>query len=104
MQVWQTPFLSDAYAAAQPAGTGPLERIGNADLVRGHLRRAVDRPYGGRDDAVGARSFEALIAACDRAFDHYFWLARRTGSCASRSTECARPPSRCWRSSRTSSG
>ncbi|NUT95237.1 MAG: DNA repair ATPase, partial [Saccharothrix sp.] len=35
MQVWQTPYLSDTYAAAQPAGTGPLERVGNADLVRG---------------------------------------------------------------------
>ena len=35
MQVWQTPFLSDTYAAAQPVGTGPLERVGNADLVRG---------------------------------------------------------------------
>ncbi|MEE2048396.1 DNA repair ATPase, partial [Nocardiopsis tropica] len=35
MQVWQTPYVSDVYAAAQPAGTGPLERIGNAELVRG---------------------------------------------------------------------
>ena len=35
MQVWQTPYVSDTYAAAQPVGTGPLERIGNADLVRG---------------------------------------------------------------------
>ena len=35
MQVWQTPYVSDTYAAAQPVGTGPLERIGNAELVRG---------------------------------------------------------------------
>ena len=34
-QVWRTPFASAEYAAAQPMGDGPLERIGNAELVRG---------------------------------------------------------------------
>jgi hypothetical protein len=76
MQVWQTPFLSDAYAAAQPVGTGPMERIGNADLVRGisdslSIARTVAETAPSDE---GAPVFEALIAACDRAFDHYFWL------------------------------
>ena len=76
MQVWQTPFLSDAYAAAQPVGTGPMERIGNADLVRGisdtlSIARTVAETAAADE---GTPVFEALIAACDRAVDHYFWL------------------------------
>ncbi|GII04146.1 DNA repair ATPase [Planobispora takensis] len=73
MQVWQTPFTSDLYAAAQPVGTGPLERIGNAELVRGisdclSVARMIE------EMAPSAGVFEALIAACTRVFDHYHWL------------------------------
>ncbi len=72
MQVWQTPYVSDAYAAAQPAGTGPLERIGNADLVRGisdclSAARMVD-------GTATAEVYDALLAACARITDHYHWL------------------------------
>ncbi|NRQ30313.1 AAA domain-containing protein [Nonomuraea sp. NN258] len=73
MQVWQTPYVSDTYAAAQPAGTGPLERIGNAELVRGISDcLSVARMVG--EMAASAATFEALISACTRAFDHYHWL------------------------------
>ncbi|MET9344126.1 DNA repair ATPase [Nonomuraea sp. NPDC003804] len=73
MQVWQTPYVSDTYAAAQPTGTGPLDRIGNAELVRGisdclSVARMVE------EMAPSQATFEALIAACTRAFDHYHWL------------------------------
>ncbi|SEG79504.1 MoxR-like ATPase [Nonomuraea solani] len=73
MQVWQTPYVSDTYAAAQPTGTGPLERIGNAELVRGisdclSVSRMVE------EMAPSAGTFEGLIAACTRAFDSYHWL------------------------------
>ncbi|MFG1697603.1 DNA repair ATPase [Nonomuraea sp. NPDC049309] len=73
MQVWQTPYVSDTYAAAQPVGTGPLERIGNAELVRGisdclSIARMVE------EMAPSAGTFEGLIAACTRAFDSYHWL------------------------------
>ncbi|MEU5860229.1 DNA repair ATPase [Nonomuraea sp. NPDC047529] len=73
MQVWQTPYVSDTYAAAQPAGTGPLERIGNAELVRGisdclSVARMVE------EMAASEATFEALIAACTRAADSYHWL------------------------------
>ncbi|WP_133741272.1 DNA repair ATPase [Actinorugispora endophytica] len=73
MQVWRTPFQSDAYAARQPVGTGPLERVGNADLVRGvsdalSVARMVD------EMAPSARVFEGLIAACRRTLDQYHWL------------------------------
>ncbi len=73
MQVWQTPFTSDTYAAAQPVGTGPLERIGNAELVRGvseclSVARMVD------EMAPSGPVFEAMVAACTRVFDNYHWL------------------------------
>ncbi|TDD71773.1 AAA family ATPase [Actinomadura darangshiensis] len=74
MQIWATPFVSDAHAAARPAGTGPLERVGNAELVRGiseclSVARMVD------EMAPSTRVFEALIASCTRAADLYLWLA-----------------------------
>jgi len=76
MQVWQTPYVSDTYAAAQPVGTGPLDRVGNADLVRGiadalSVSRMVD------EMTPSGAVFEAIIAACGRLFDHYHWLGER---------------------------
>lgn len=73
MQIWQTPYVSDDYAGAQPVGTGPLERIGNADLVRGisdclSVARMID------ETAPGFAAYEALITSCARAFDHFHWL------------------------------
>ncbi|WP_329105372.1 DNA repair ATPase [Micromonospora sp. NBC_01699] len=73
MQVWQTPYLSDSYAAGQPVGTGPLERVGNADLVRGISDcLSVARMVNEMTPTLGV--FEALITACARIFDHYHWL------------------------------
>ncbi|GAA3398730.1 DNA repair ATPase [Cryptosporangium minutisporangium] len=74
LQVWQTPFLSDAYAAAQPVGTGPLERIGNADLVRG-ISDLLSVARMAADTTPTAAAFDALIAACRRVIDRYHWLA-----------------------------
>ncbi|WP_433327822.1 DNA repair ATPase [Spirillospora sp. CA-294931] len=73
LQVWRTPLVSDAHAAAQPVGTGPLERIGNADLVRGvsdclSVARMVE------EMAPSSEVFEALIAACVRTADRHHWL------------------------------
>ncbi|MDT0305161.1 DNA repair ATPase [Streptomonospora wellingtoniae] len=73
MQVWQTPFVSDDYAAAQPVGTGPLERVGNAELVRGVSDcLSVSRMVGEMSPATAV--FEALIANCRRVADHFPWL------------------------------
>lgn len=76
MQVWQTPYVSDSFAAAQPVGTGPLERVGNADLVRGisdclSVTRMIE------EMAPSTAVFEGLIAACARAFDSYHWLGEK---------------------------
>ncbi|MEU7033546.1 DNA repair ATPase [Streptomyces sp. NPDC046237] len=71
VQIWQTPYVADTHLA--PAGTGPLARIGNADLVRGIsdclaiARQAVDLTPAG---AV----YESLVAACERAADVHHWL------------------------------
>ncbi|WP_312880130.1 DNA repair ATPase [Actinokineospora xionganensis] len=73
MQVWQTPYLSDTYAAAQPVGTGPLERVGNPDLVRG-ISDCLSVAHMVDDMAPSAAVFESLIASCSRAFDVYHWL------------------------------
>ena len=73
MQVWQTPYLSGQVAAAQPIGTGPLDRIGNAELVRGISDcLSVTRMVAEMTPSVPV--FEGLIAACTRVFDHYHWL------------------------------
>ncbi|MFF4307354.1 DNA repair ATPase [Streptomyces sp. NPDC001601] len=73
LQLWNSPYVSDTHAAAQPLGTGPLARIGNAALVRGisdclSITRAVagTTPTG--------EVYEALAAACVRAADVHHWL------------------------------
>ena len=75
MQLWQTPFCSDAYAAAKQDidGAKGLARIGNADLVRGvsdafSLGRACDFTEPSR------AGFEDIVASAGRALDAYYWL------------------------------
>ncbi|MER6953425.1 DNA repair ATPase [Streptomyces sp. NPDC000618] len=73
LQLWKSPYVSDTHAAAQPVGTGPLARIGNADLVRGisdclSLARAVT------ETTPTSEVYEALAAACVRAADAHYWL------------------------------
>ncbi|UYQ63497.1 DNA repair ATPase [Streptomyces peucetius] len=75
VQRWQSPFVSDTYAAARPAGQGPLAVVGNADLVRGisdclSLARAVTETQAGPTTGV----YEALLASCTRTADAYHWL------------------------------
>ncbi|AGL21498.1 DNA repair ATPase [Actinoplanes sp. N902-109] len=73
VQIWQTPYVADTYAAAQPVGTGPLPRIGNADLVRGiadtlSVARMID------EMTPSGPVFEAIIQACTRITDTYHWI------------------------------
>lgn len=73
LQLWNSPYVSDTHAAAQPVGAGPLARVGNADLVRGisdclSLTRAVN------ETTPTSEVYEALAAACVRATDSYHWL------------------------------
>ncbi len=74
VQIWQTPFMSEEHAASLPTGGGFLERIGNAELVRGisdglEIVRLANTP------APSRRTFEDLIGAASRAVGTYHWLA-----------------------------
>ncbi|WP_374379305.1 DNA repair ATPase, partial [Pseudomonas fluvialis] len=74
MQVWQTPFCTAEYAARQPARSGLLGKIGNAELVRGisdlyALSREIDSP------AVSLQRYAALCQQTRRLFDAYHWLS-----------------------------
>ena len=73
MQIWQTPFYSEEYAARQPARGGFFGRIGNAELVRGisdllGLAREIDSPE------VSVARFSQLCQNTRRLFDAYHWL------------------------------
>ncbi|MCD0450388.1 DNA repair ATPase [Actinocorallia sp. API 0066] len=73
MQIWETPFKPDE---AAPVGSGPLERIGNADLVRGVSDcLSVARMAG--EMTPTTQVFEALIAACVSAADKHHWLGEQ---------------------------
>ncbi|MFE9722216.1 DNA repair ATPase [Streptomyces sp. NPDC005794] len=73
LQRWQTPYVSDTYAASRPAGTGPLARTGNADLVRG-ISDCLALAHGVRDMPPTAAVYSRLVADCGRAADRYHWL------------------------------
>ncbi|MFD8736076.1 DNA repair ATPase [Streptomyces sp. NPDC059618] len=73
LQLWRSPYVSDTHAADAPIGTGPLARIGNADLVRGisdclSVTRAV------AETTPTTAVYEALAAACVRVADTCHWL------------------------------
>ncbi|WP_329052142.1 DNA repair ATPase [Streptomyces violaceus] len=73
VQLWNSPYVSDTYAAAQPVGTGPLARIGNADLVRG-ISDCLCVTGAVADTTSTSEVYEALLAACARAADTHHWL------------------------------
>ena len=74
VQWWTSPYVSDTHAAAQPVGTGPLARIGNADLVRG-ISDCLSITGAVADTTPTNEVYEALLAACVRAADTHHWLA-----------------------------
>ncbi|WP_177226043.1 DNA repair ATPase [Actinacidiphila rubida] len=71
VQRWRTPYLADT--AAVPTGDGPLQRIGNADLVRA-VADALALARGACEPAPTAAVHEALAAAADRLLDRHHWL------------------------------
>ena len=73
MQVWQTPFSSDEFAASRPPGNTFMGRIGNAELVRGisnlfDLARTIE----GQD--VSVQRYQRLVQDTRRLFDAHHWL------------------------------
>ncbi|MEV8122547.1 DNA repair ATPase [Streptomyces sp. NPDC085944] len=73
VQLWHSPYVSDTHAAAAPTGSGPLARVGNADLVRGIS--ACLSVAGAVGEGIGtAEGYRALAASCVRAADAHHWL------------------------------
>ena len=73
MQLWRTPFMSDEHVTALPPTGSFLEKVGNAELVRGvsdclSIRRMVDEQQPTR------QKYEDLVAATARVIDSYYWL------------------------------
>ncbi|SEK88750.1 AAA domain (dynein-related subfamily) [Pseudoxanthomonas sp. GM95] len=73
MQVWQTPFTSDEFAANRPASDSFMGRIGNAELVRGisnllGLSREIE------GDDVSVQRYQRLVGDARRLFDAHHWL------------------------------
>ncbi|THV30076.1 DNA repair ATPase [Glycomyces paridis] len=73
VQVWATPFVSEAHAAAQEAGDTPIHRIGNAEAVRA-VSDSLSVARMVREMEPAQAVFEALIAAAVRCLDDYPWL------------------------------
>ncbi|MET9558168.1 DNA repair ATPase [Streptomyces sp. NPDC006645] len=78
LQLWHSPYVSDTYAATRPTGSGPLARVGNADLVRGiadclSITRAVAGTTAPAATPTTA-AYAALVTACARAADRHHWL------------------------------
>ncbi|MFI2369416.1 DNA repair ATPase [Streptomyces sp. NPDC018833] len=73
VQVWCTPYVSEAHVAAAPAVIGPLGRIGNADLVRGISDcLAIARQVA--ETTATSEMYASLVAACTRTADRFPWL------------------------------
>lgn len=73
MQVWETPYSSEEYAAAQPTTDSFLSRIGNKELVRGisdltSIVRMVN------NSEPNKNLYEDLIKGSKSLFDSYYWL------------------------------
>jgi hypothetical protein len=73
MQLWRTPFVSDEQVKSKPPSGSFLEKVGNADLVRGisdlyGICRMVDEQEPTR------QKYEDLLAASGRVVDAYYWL------------------------------
>lgn len=73
VQRWDSPFVTDTWAAERPAGRGPLARIGNAELVRG-ISDCLSLVGAVTDTEPSATVFEALLGACARTADGHHWL------------------------------
>lgn len=73
VQMWRSPYVRDTHAATEQAGTGPLARIGNADLVRG-LSDCLSVARAAAEPAATGEGYTALAAACVRVTDSYHWL------------------------------
>ena len=105
MQLWRTPFVSDAHAAAQPAGDGAAGQGRQRRPGARHLRLPVDGPrWPARRRPTAAVYEDAGRRAATARLDPYHWLGRRRARRPARPRwpTSGPPPSRCWPSTRRS--
>ncbi|MFK8010598.1 MAG: DNA repair ATPase [Marinicellaceae bacterium] len=73
MQIWQTPYTSEEYSAAQTIEKSVLSTIGNAELVQG-----ISELYGIAklisEQQPSVLVYEDLIKTIQRVQDGYYWL------------------------------
>jgi hypothetical protein len=79
VQLWQTPFTSDDFAANRPPDGSFLGRIGNAELVRG-ISECLAIVARVRNQSPTRARYEDLVAHLTRTLDAFHWLGR--GDCA----------------------
>ncbi len=89
MQVWHTPFVSDEFHAKQPVGGSALQRLGNADLVRG-ISDSLNIARQTEEAEPSAAVYADLQNSASRVLNGYFWLSdEETGNLAEPLTEIA---------------
>ncbi len=72
MQIWETPFASDEWFAAQPREISDLDRIGNAALVRGIADAlALSRLIGSIEPS--SELYGDLLGSVGRFLDQHHW-------------------------------
>ena len=74
MQIWQTPFFSDEFAAQNESSQTFLGKLGNAEVVRGiselfSLVRTI------RKQSPGVSHYDQIIKTSGKILDSYFWLS-----------------------------
>lgn len=73
MQIWQTPYTSEEFSAAQPVDDSVLATIGNAELVQGiselySIAKLIS------EQTASVQVYEELIKNIQRVLDGYYWL------------------------------
>lgn len=73
MQLWQTPYVGEAYYAAQPVAEGFFSTIGNAEMVRAiaelnFISRLID------NQSPNTGIYEDIIHSIQKLCDSYYWL------------------------------
>ena len=103
VQLWQTPYFSDAFASQQPEKQSFFGKIGNAELVRGISELySIGRMVQSED--VSAAHYNELSKVCHKIFDNYHWLdAGENWTALPRCcTTSPPPPNWCWTSTKKS--
>ncbi|MFO0552720.1 MAG: DNA repair ATPase [Polyangiaceae bacterium] len=73
VQIWQTPFCTQEYAAAAPTDGSYLAKVGNAELVRG-ISEALTLQRVATTEQPTRQTYEDVVSSCGRMIDGFYWL------------------------------